>query len=180
MPCIATIYRTLIWTQPHRHFSLTTSTKKMEVLYQRAPGKAYIEPNIIINGQRLNAVEKFTYLGTTLSRNIVIDDEVNARLAKAGAAFERHPKSVWTRRGITIKTKIKVYKAAVLTTLLYGCETWTVYKRHAKLKHFHTTRNRWLDTQKLLGVDCSAKQDRSTLKSTHLHLHTPPNPTCNR
>ncbi len=37
-------------------------------------------------------------------------------------------------------TKIKVYKAAVLTTLLYGCETWTVYQHHSrKLNHFHTT-----------------------------------------
>ena len=28
----------------------------------------------------------------------------------------------------------------MLPTLLYGCETWTVYQRHAiKLNHFHTT-----------------------------------------
>ena len=37
-------------------------------------------------------------------------------------------------------TKLKVYKAVVLPTLLYACETWTVYQRHAKrLNHFHTT-----------------------------------------
>ena len=37
-------------------------------------------------------------------------------------------------------TKIKVYRAIVLTTLLYCCETWTVYQRHArKLNHFYTT-----------------------------------------
>ncbi len=109
-------------------------------MHQPAPGKAYIEPNIIINGQRLNEVEKFTYLGSTLSKNVVIDDEVNARLAKASAVFGRLTKSVWKRRGITIETKIKVYKAAVPTTLLYGCEMWTVYKHRArKLSHFHTT-----------------------------------------
>ena len=35
-------------------------------------------------------------------------------------------------------TKLKVYCAVVLTTLLHACETWTVYKRHAKqLNHFH-------------------------------------------
>ena len=33
---------------------------------------------------------------------------------------------------------MKVYHAVVLTTLLYACETWTVYSRHAKqLNHFH-------------------------------------------
>ena len=47
---------------------------------------------------------------------------------------------MWNRRGISIDTKLKVYKAVVLPTLLYGCESWTVYQRHAKkLNHFHTT-----------------------------------------
>ena len=34
-------------------------------------------------------------------------------------------------------TKLKVFKAVLLPTLLYACETWTVYQRHAKkLNHF--------------------------------------------
>ena len=37
-------------------------------------------------------------------------------------------------------TKLKVYRLVVLPTLLYACETWTVYQRHAKrLNHFHTS-----------------------------------------
>ena len=130
------------------NFGLTISIKKTEVMHQPAPGKTYIEPSIIINGQCLKSVDKFTYLGSTLSRNVVIDDEADARLAKANSAFGRLSKNVWNRRGITLETKIKVYRAAVLTTLLYGSETWTVYQRHAgKLNHFHTTHLR-----KLLGI----------------------------
>ena len=34
-------------------------------------------------------VDKFTYLGSTLSRVVHIDDEVNARIAKDSAAFGR-------------------------------------------------------------------------------------------
>lgn len=64
---------------------------------------------------------KFTYLGSTLSRNVVIDDKVNARLA-----FGRLYKNVWDRTGITTKTNIKVYRVVVLTTLLNRCEAWTV------------------------------------------------------
>ena len=29
-----------------------------------------------------------------------------------------------------LTTKVNVYKAAVLSSLLYGCETWTLYKKH--------------------------------------------------
>ncbi|XP_060761994.1 succinate dehydrogenase cytochrome b560 subunit, mitochondrial isoform X1 [Neoarius graeffei] len=71
------------------NFGLTISTKKTEVMHQPAPGRPYIEPNITINGQRLNVVDKFTYLGSTLSRSVVMDDKMNARLAKASAAFGR-------------------------------------------------------------------------------------------
>ena len=70
-----------------RNFGLTISTKKTEVMHQPIPGKPYIEPNISINGQRLNLVDNFTYLGSTLSHTVFVDDKVNARLAKASASF---------------------------------------------------------------------------------------------
>ena len=40
--------------------------------------------------------------------------------------------SVWERRGLTKETKLKVYQAVVLPSLLYACETWTAYSRHIK------------------------------------------------
>ena len=56
------------------------------------------------------------------------------------AAFGRLRGSIWDRSGIRLDTKLKVYRSVVLPTLLYACETWTVYQRHAKrLDHFHTS-----------------------------------------
>ena len=67
-----------------------------------------------------------------------IDDEVTARTAKASVAFGRLRSNVWERNGIKLDTNLKVYKAVVQPTLLYACETWTVYQRHAKrLNHFY-------------------------------------------
>ena len=121
-------------------YDLTISIKKTEVVYQPAPGKPYKEPTITVKGQRLQVVDKFTYLGSTLSRVVHIDDEVNARIAKASAAFGRLRGSIWDRSGIRLDTKLKVYRSVVLPTLLYACETWTVCQRHAKrLNHFHTS-----------------------------------------
>ena len=121
-------------------YDLTIGIKKTEVVYQSAPGKPYKEPTITVKGQRLQVVDKFTYLGCTLSRVVHIDDEVNARIAKASAAFGRLRGSIWDRSGIRLDTKLKVYRSVVLPTLLYACETWTVYQRHAKrLNHFHTS-----------------------------------------
>ena len=54
------------------NFGLTISTKKTEVMHQPAPGKPYVKPNITIKGQQLKAVEKFTYLSSTLSKSIIM------------------------------------------------------------------------------------------------------------
>ena len=120
------------------NFGLTISIKKTEVMFQPAPGNLPHDPQIKVNGQNLNSVETFTYLGSTLSHNATVDTEVNNRVSKASSAFGRLRKTVWERRGISLPTKLKVYRAVVLTTLLYGCETWTLYRRHERqINQFH-------------------------------------------
>ena len=122
------------------NFGLFISTKKTEVMPQPVPRKPYVKPNITIKGQQLKVVEKFTYLSSTLSKSIVMDDEVNTRLARVSAAFGWLNRNAWNRRGISEATKIKVYRAVILTTLPNGCETWTTYQWHIKkLNRFHTT-----------------------------------------
>ena len=71
------------------NFQLTINTKKTEVVHQPAPGKPYSEPSITVKGQKLQVVDKFAYLGITLSRAVNIDDAVTARPAKASVAFGR-------------------------------------------------------------------------------------------
>ena len=136
------------------NFGLTISTKKTEVMYQPAPKKPYQEHTVTVNGQKLVTVDKFVYLGSTLSRSVHIDDETHARIAKASSSFGRIRSSVWERKGVSLPTKLSVYKAIVLTTLLYASETWTVYQRHAKkLNRFHLNclrkllRVKWQDTE---------------------------------
>ena len=121
-----------------KNFGLTISTSKTEVMHQPAPHKPYSEPHITVDGETLKNVNKFAYLGSTMSKSVSIDDEVDARIAKASTAFGRLRSSTWERRGIKLSTKLKVYKAVVLPSLLYACETWTTYERHAKiLNRFH-------------------------------------------
>ena len=119
-------------------FGLTISTKKSVVMHQPAPVSPYTEPNIAVNGQRLAVVDKFVYLGSTLLRSVNIDEEVVCKIARASTAFSRLKDQVWDRQGLRLETKLKVYRAVILPSLLYAWETWTVYSRHAKqLNAFH-------------------------------------------
>ena len=78
---------------------LTISTKKTEILHQPAPGNPYIAPNITLNGHGPS-------LMSTNSPPLL--DCID---------------KVWIRKGIRLQTKLKVYKAAVVSTLLYGSNT---------------------------------------------------------
>ena len=119
-------------------FGLTISIKKTEVLHQPAPGTCNPEPVIKIDGTALQTVEDFTYLGSCLTSTGSLDKEICSRLSKASSAFGRLRTRVWEESGITKKTKVAVYRSVVLTSLLYGCETWTCYRRHIKkLDQFH-------------------------------------------
>ena len=78
-------------------YDLTISIKKTEIVYQPAPGKPFKEPTSTVKGQRLQVVDMVTYLGSTLSRVVHIDEKVNARTVKASAAFGRLRGSIWGR-----------------------------------------------------------------------------------
>nr|VZI27468.1 unnamed protein product [Spirometra erinaceieuropaei] len=129
-----------LFAAAYENFGLVINTQKTVVMHQTPPNSATAPnaPHINVNGTQLEVVENFPYLGRTLSRNTKIDDEVANRISKASQAFGRLRSTVWNRHGLQLSTKLKMYKAVILPTLLYGAETWTVYTRQARrLNHFH-------------------------------------------
>ena len=73
-------------------------------MYQPAPGKPCQESHIAVNRKHLQAVDNFTYLGSTSYRVVYIDAEVNNRMAKASSAFGSLCKNVWGWRDISLTT----------------------------------------------------------------------------
>ena len=115
-------------------FGLMISIKKTNILGQDVSSA----PSISIGDNTLEVVESFTYLGSTISGNLSLDTELNSRIGKASAAMARLSKRVWENSMLTSKTKIQVYQACVLSTLLYGSESWTLYARQERrLNTFH-------------------------------------------
>ena len=107
-------------------------------MFQPKPGTNHVPPNITTDNIPLNVVDKFIYLGSTLSESAMTDDDISARLGKTSAFFSRLTKRLWNECGMCPSTKINVYCAVILTALLYGCEAWTPYRRHIRrLDQFH-------------------------------------------
>ena len=76
-----------------------------------------------LDGASLKLVDKFTYLGSSVSS---IEKDIDTRLTKAWTAIDRL--SIIGKSDLTDKMKRSFFQAAVVSILLYGCTTWTLTK----------------------------------------------------
>ena len=73
------------FSKASKKFGLKINIKKTEV-----PNSTRTrEEDIMVDGNKLNSVLEFTYLGSTISSNGCIDDEIQRRVAMASASFAR-------------------------------------------------------------------------------------------
>ena len=73
--------------------------------------------DIDVEGRPIQQVSNFTYLGAVISGDGTIDKlkELSYRIQKASGAFYQLS-SIWNSRNIKTATKVRIYKAANLTT----------------------------------------------------------------
>ena len=79
------------------------------------------------DGTSLKLVDKFTYLGSSVSST---EKDIDTRLTKAWTAIDRL--SIIWKSNLTDKMKRSFFQAAVVSILLYGCTTWMLTKRLEK------------------------------------------------
>ena len=70
-------------------------------------------------------------VGRIISNDGYLEKEIKSRISKASQALGRLRTKVLNHHKICLFTKLKVYRAVILTFLLrYGCETWILYRSH--------------------------------------------------
>ena len=89
-------------------------------------------PSINIDNMTLEVVDNFRYLGSTIISNLSVDAEINIRIVKVAAIMSKLNRRVWRNNNLTESTKLHVYQACVLSTLLHSSEAWTTYARQEK------------------------------------------------
>ncbi len=86
-----------------------------------------------LDGTSLKLVDKFTYLGSSVSST---EKDIDTRLMKAWTAIDRL--SIIWKSDLTDKMKRSFFQATVVSIRLYGCTTWTLTKRLEKLDGNYT------------------------------------------
>ena len=87
------------------------------------------ECNVCVDWVVIEQVQNMKYLGAILSADGTCEEEIEHRVGAAARVIGAMQKEVLERKELKKATKMRVYNAIVLSTMLYGNETWTVMKR---------------------------------------------------
>jgi hypothetical protein len=83
---------------------------------------------IKIANRSFKDVAKFMYLGTTLTDQNFIQEEIKSRLNSGNACYHS-VHSLLSSRLLSRNVKDKIYKTIILPFVLYGCETFSLTLR---------------------------------------------------
>jgi exonuclease III len=103
-------------------YGMEISTEKSKLM---AMGTELEQPEIKVRGKSLEQVDSFKYLGAQITKDGRSDTEIKSRLAVATSALAKL-QPLLNNKSISIRTKIRLLRAIVIATALYGCEAWTL------------------------------------------------------
>ncbi|KAJ4452129.1 hypothetical protein ANN_03647 [Periplaneta americana] len=121
--------------------------------------------NIKIGNLSFEELEKFKYLGATVTNINDTREEIKRRINMRNACYYSVEKLLSSSL-LSKNLKVRIYKTVILPVVLYGCETWTLTLREEQ--------RLWVFENKILRKIFGAKRDEVTgewrkLHNTELH-----------
>ena len=121
--------------------------------------------HLTINGEAVEVVKEFVYLGSVISSNTSNRHEADINRRKAIAIRTMKSLSKVWQMNVSTQLKMRLYDSLILSILLYGSETWALTEtQKRKILGFE---NRAL--RKILNIDFRQhirnSQGRSSLKT---------------
>ena len=105
--------------------NMRINTKKTKIMV--ASRKDRLETDITLQGDSVEQVNEFKFLGAYKTNNGDCTKEIKRRI---GMAREKAGKlnKIWKDRNINKDLKVRIMKALVWSIVLYGVEGWTIKK----------------------------------------------------
>ena len=149
-------------------FGLTVSEAKTEIMCLETKGGEKVSCTINAAGQVYKQTIQFVHLGGATTADKDLSIEIPRRLQMAWACFQRYKMEIYDRPGVRLRLKMRLLKAEVVETLIYGCMTWSPKKPdYDRLRRVHRSmllrclrwRKRKRDDHTLSYADALAQTD---------------------
>ena len=119
---------------------LTVSEAKTKIMCLRAKGMPESTATFSAEaaGQVYNQTNEFVYLGGNVNQNADLSIEVDRRVRNAWCSFRKYTLKLYDRPSAPLKLKLRMLRAEVLETMLYGWVTWSPRAcQYATLRRAH-------------------------------------------
>jgi len=114
-----------------REIGLEVCADKTKYMVKSRDQNAGQNHSVRIDNNTSERVEEFKYLGTTLTIQNSILEEIKSRL-RSGNACYLSVQNLLSSRLLSRKLKIKIYRTIILPVVLYGCEAWSLTLREER------------------------------------------------
>ena len=118
-------------------YGMEISAEKSKVMINTNNAKSV---DITLYGNNLEEVDKFVYLGSTITSDGNSDNEIRIRLAQSTSAMIRLY-TIWNSKHINFKLKYNLYRSLALSLLMaakHGRLVWQCKRKYLHLKAKHT------------------------------------------
>ena len=111
-----------------------------------------------INGEKMETVRDFIFLGSKITADGDCRHEIKRRLL-FGRKATTSLNSILKSRDITLMTKVHLVKAIIFPVVMYGCDSWTINKaEHQRIDTFEL----WC-WRRLSRVPCTARRSNQSI-----------------
>ena len=107
---------------------LSMSLSKTKVMLNETA----ITSTVTVDGNVIENVDKYVYLGKTVTQTGELLPEIKRRIALGWAAFSKVANITKSRKA-SMRIKRKIHNEYVLPVMVYGSETWALNKAHMEL-----------------------------------------------
>jgi len=114
-----------------REIGLEVSADKTKYMVMSRDQNAGLIHSVRIDNTTFERMEEFKYLGTTLTNQNSIAEEIKSRLKSENPCYHS-VQNLLSSRLLPKNLKIKIYRIIILPVALYGCETWSLSLREER------------------------------------------------
>jgi hypothetical protein len=111
-----------------KEVGLEVNPEKTKYMLMSHSQKIRQKYSIKIANRSFEGVGKFKYLGTTLTYQNCMHEEIKSRLHSGNACYHS-VQSLLSSRLLSRNVKVKIHKIIIRPVVLYGCETWSLTLR---------------------------------------------------